>query len=34
MHLHGNSGVLQRNVVNQRLFDTVHVVRRIKNVLK
>ena len=26
MHLHGNPGVLQRHVVNQRLFDTVHMV--------
>ena len=26
MHLHRNPGILQRDVINQRLFDTVHMV--------
>ena len=26
MHLHGNSGLLQRNVISQRVVHAVHVV--------
>ena len=26
VHLHGNSGLLQPNVINQRLVDTIYVI--------